>query len=102
MNGQLATPGRIVMFVLAEGNNAGDVRPAIAIRRWDHPMNSCNLQVFLDGTNDTLYGEINPWKASVAFDPNKAPGTWHWPEREAVAAVHEATEEETLPLATDA
>lgn len=82
------------MFVLAEGNNAGDARPAIVIKAMDHPVNSCNLRVFTDGPNDTVNGPIDTWKQSVAYDPYKAQGTWHWPNQVAVVEeVGPATDE---------
>lgn len=86
--------GRIVHFVI--GRNAWDkiiCRPAIIVRVWETDS-QINLQVFLDGTNDTeiveriiKHGkvhhldELNYWVSVVQYSDQKEPGTWHWPER---------------------
>lgn len=59
---------------------------------------SVNLQVFLDGSNDAIQHILHPdypdakkeiprfilWATSrMNDDDTMAPGTWHWPEREA-------------------
>lgn len=88
--------GRVVHYVIDENTH----RPAIVVRVWadeqhyqedaakgDHVV---QLQVFTDGSNDRhtaeslgILGAENGlvWRTSVHFDPNGAPGTWHWPER---------------------
>lgn len=87
------TEGRIVHYVLEDGQN----RPAIVVRAWragvgeGKPTGTVQLQVFLDGGNDTtrpdilgrLYGsaEMTRWATSVPYDETRAPHTWHWPER---------------------
>jgi hypothetical protein len=82
--------GRIVHYVLEDGPNAGEDRPAMIVRVWNLETGYCNLLVFLDGINDghkieyQAGGTIAPmlWKTSRSFDSEtKAPGTWHWPER---------------------
>lgn len=75
--------GRTVHYVLEDGNR-GDVRPAVVVRIWDHggPQGTCNLQVFTDGRNDgEQYASGIAWKTSRCYDPDGAPGTWHWPPR---------------------
>lgn len=46
-----------------------DVLPAMVVRVVD--IERVNLKVMLDGTD--VY-----WATSVAFSPEKVPGTWHW------------------------
>lgn len=72
------TPGRIVHFVMPDGEH----RPAIVVRVWWHRVGMVNLQVFTDGLNDGgqhatgLY-----WATSILLDEeNKIPNTWHWIE----------------------
>lgn len=97
--------GRIVHYVLpSEGrfdrgagarHGVGAHRPALVVHVWPddgsypghEPGTTVQLQVFLDGTND--YGHLATekphmiWATSVHQDEDsKAPGTWHWPERE--------------------
>lgn len=71
--------GRIVHFVLEEKFiNDGECRPAMIVRPW--PGDEANLQVFLDGGNDTeVDGEYIRWAPNVAHDCNADFGTWHWP-----------------------
>jgi hypothetical protein len=70
------TVGEIVHFVIREGQ----CRPALVVR--DLGDESPNLQVFLDGTNDTVGGSTRLWCTSVSHDEEgHATGTWHWPER---------------------
>jgi len=88
---QLATIGRIVHYKLSDtdvaiirdrristrtsGNSvaAGDVFPAIVIRRWGDTLeSSIQLQVFLDG-NDTF------WATSVSEGDGER--QWSWPPR---------------------
>lgn len=88
--------GRIVHYVLREGANVGQHRPAMVVRVWrgadgEPPANGvCQLNVFVDGTNDfpSLLREgfnlAGPscWQTSVLNDEvAKGPGTWHWIER---------------------
>jgi len=65
--------GRMVRYVLASGRSAGQARPAMVVRDWSEKGNGCvNLQVFLDGSNDSgAEGtpEVFPAPASVVcFD----------------------------------
>jgi len=69
--------GRIVAYVLAEGPNKGQDRPAVIVRVWSDT--TVNLQVFTDGDNDGL--PAVKWDTSVQLDPARALRTWHWPER---------------------
>ena len=91
------TEGRIVHYVLNEGRDKGEHRPAIVVRvwrtvQWDGekdfivpgtPENGCcQLQVFTD--SDGKYNDELPpvmWKTSVLFSEAKEPGTWHWIEK---------------------
>ncbi len=83
------TEGRIVHFVLSEGRNKGEHRPAIIVKVWDvHRVDGMiQLQVFTDGSNDFLGqgrdGNWFPllWKTSVHYSEEMEPGTWHWPEK---------------------
>lgn len=81
---QTPTIGRIVHYVLNEGRNAGEERPAIIVRTWGDTPESCvQLQVFTDsGTAGKLNDFLPPvmWKTSVVQDDGKAPGTFHFPE----------------------
>lgn len=71
------TVGRIVHYVLPEGRNAGEHRPAIVTRVWSDVC--VQLQVFTDGENDGLANV--EWRTSILNDEAGAPNTWHWPER---------------------
>ena len=88
------TEGRIVHYVLNEGRDKGEHRPAVVVRVWrvntveggvKTPENGCsNLQVFTDSDADGKYNdELSPvlWKTSVLYDESGAPGTWHWIEK---------------------
>lgn len=75
--------GRIVHFVLEEKFiNDGECRPAMIVRPWhdDEANLEVNLQVFLDGGNDTeVDGDYIRWAPNVAHDSDAGFGTWHWP-----------------------
>jgi hypothetical protein len=81
------TEGLIVHYVMDRGHNIGVHRPAIVVRDWKQQNGLVQLQVFTDGLNDGFVDHngapINViWCTSVAHDEQeKAPGTWHWPER---------------------
>ncbi len=89
------TEGRIVHYVLNEGSDKGEHRPAIVVRVWRGydgsgkqtkiPENGCsNLQVFTDSDSEGKYNdELSPvlWKTSVLYDESGALGTWHWIEK---------------------
>ncbi len=85
--------GSIVHYVLNEGKNAGEHRPAIVVKVWRTsdgkvPENGCSqLQVFLDKGNDGPLAIV--CKTSVTFDESGAPGSWHPIE------MHAYKEEET-------
>lgn len=88
---QKPSVGRIVHYVLPpnaehlHAEAAGQHRPATVVRTWPDYAR-INLRVFLGGTNDAPHGHLiggQLWASSVAQDEDtKAPGTWHWPERE--------------------
>lgn len=73
------TIGRTVLFVLpTTSKRAGEIRPAVVVRvnSVDPVYGSVNLNVQLDGPNDT--GEA-AWQGSVKQDQDgHAPGSWHW------------------------
>jgi len=74
------TVGRIVHYVLREGRNTGEHRPAIIVRVWTDT--TVQLQVFTDKTNDDMTDGVI-WQTSVMLDDSSEKiGTWHWPERE--------------------
>ncbi len=94
---QKPTIGRAVHYVLANGQH----RAATVVNAWPDSAQStiCNLTVHLDGMNDFTPGlhmadpELIPPGAYTAGgvlhvgsahqdEDTKAPGTWHWPERE--------------------
>ncbi len=78
---QEPTIGRIVHYVLDDVMD--EHRPAIIARVFSPVM--VNLQVFVDGQNDSGLVQVGSllWKSSVEHDEEfKATGTWHWPERE--------------------
>ncbi|MBW4478607.1 MAG: hypothetical protein KME54_17545 [Tolypothrix brevis GSE-NOS-MK-07-07A] len=78
------TEGRIVHYVLPDGRNAGEVRPAIVVRVWRDvapeliAKGYCNLQVFTDSTNDYEDGTRVLWATSKIYSDTNEPGTWHW------------------------
>lgn len=71
--------GGLVHFVMGDGQ----IRPAIIVRKFDNDL--CNLQVFVDGTNDK--GLVPPaslesglmWATSVPYSADYEAGSWHWP-----------------------
>lgn len=77
--------GDWVHFVLDEGRNKGEHRPALVVKTWGSPESPApyvQLQVFTDSTNDgDMYAAGIVWRTSVQPDQEaKAPRTWHWPE----------------------
>ncbi len=93
------TEGRIVHYVLPDGNSQGEHRPAIVTKVWSQSDDEAtvNLSVFTDHANDYAlhkpdvhqdsqnanlfggeYGLM--WATSVVYDETKQPGTWHWIE----------------------
>ncbi len=78
------TVGRIVHYVLDRGRGKGEHRPAIVVNDWAGLHEVIQLQVLTDGTNDgDEFATGIAWRTSVHQDEEKkAPGTWHWPERE--------------------
>ncbi len=87
---EMPTIGHIVHYVLdnpqfitMRKDAIGEHRPALVVRVWPG-YDGINLQIFLDGSNDcpNLANEYMTWRTSVPHDEEtKAPGTWHWPER---------------------
>lgn len=76
------TEGRIVHYVLPDGPNAGQHRPAIIVRVWNPVSSTVQLQVFTDGSNDgPKYAAGLFWATSVMLSEEPKPGTWHWIER---------------------
>ncbi len=86
------TEGRIVHYVMPDGRNRGEDRPAIVVRVWrvdgKPPANGvCQLAVFVDGTNDYVNLPMDNtsfmpviWKTSVVHSAEHEFGTWHWIE----------------------
>ena len=72
--------GDIVNFVLDDGRNEGEIRPAIIVHVWDVDNGCSQLQVFTDGDggsyNDGLPNVI--WKTSILHNSNKETSTWHY------------------------
>lgn len=99
------TEGRIVHYVLPDGDSEGEHRPAIVVKVWSQSdpgqpdYATVNLTVFTDHENDykrhkpdvhqdsgynNLFGTPSDglmWATSVTFDNDKKEaGTWHWIE----------------------
>lgn len=81
------TEGRIVHYVMQEGNSVGQHRPAIVVNAWKHVSEyeaegRVNLQVFTDFGNDGKQFESGRyWATSVQYSEEPKPGTWHWIEK---------------------
>lgn len=72
------TVGRIVNCVMpASHRRAGEIRPAVVVRV---NASSVNLDVFLDGPNDSSDIERLDvgWFGTAPYDEGGKPGTWHW------------------------
>lgn len=74
--------GQTVRYVLSEGPNAGQHRPAFIVRLWDAKL--ANLQVITDSpptgdSNDMLPPML--WKTSIRYDETGNWGTWHFVPR---------------------
>lgn len=84
--------GEIVHYVMPDGRNPGEDRPAIVVRVWDAASPTIQLQVFTDGTNDSSWDGAkwtNPeyaagiaWKTSVRYSHSHEFGTWHHTDEE--------------------
>lgn len=88
MEVQKPSVGRIVHYVMPPRHEGAPpaVRPAIVVHVWSesgaYPLPLVQLQVFVDGTNDGAEHTSGvAWRTSVRYDPEGAPGTWHWPAR---------------------
>ena len=78
------TEGRIVHYVMSEGNSVGQHRPAIVVNAWGGSPNEgrVNLCVFSDFGNDGKQFNNGPfWATSAAYSEDPQPGTWHWIEK---------------------
>ena len=74
---QTPAPGRIVQFVLPNG----DSRPLIIVRVWNESGNVSG-HVFHDGPDDAHIDQHGPYKHDVKYNADgKEPSTWHWPAR---------------------
>jgi hypothetical protein len=83
--------GRIVHYVLPNGNSKGEHRPAIIVKVWPTMKESgtVNMLVFTDCNNDVdsrdpqsaSYGSGVAWATSVHYSEEKEPRTWHWIEK---------------------
>lgn len=62
-------------------------QPAIVVRAWGEGLDSLNLVVFRDGSNDAVVpgeepGSLTTWATSVHYSDERTNNrTWHWPER---------------------
>ncbi len=68
-------PKNLPGFQIHSGNpvEVGTVCPMVITSIWGSGAGeTVNGQVFLDGTDSY-------WATSRACDPEKVPGTWHWP-----------------------
>lgn len=80
------TEGRIVHFVLNEGNDIGAHRAAMIVRVWRDistymEEGRVNLSVFPDFGNDgEIYNSGQWWATSVPYSEEPKPYTWHWIE----------------------
>lgn len=77
--------GRIVHYILdASSKWQLEHRPAIVTKVWDKEAGTVNLMVFVDGSNDYDWENLNGgmlWATSVTPDlEGNTPGTWHWIE----------------------
>lgn len=80
--------GRRVHYVLEQRfgirtNVVGQHRAADILKVWDEHSGYVNLQVLLDGSNDTSTGAPfvgGLWVTSVRHSDGKEPGTWHFIE----------------------
>jgi len=84
------TIGRTVHYIMP---GSGKHRPATVVEVFgDRPDGLCNLQVFVDGSNDGFRAEQGThWAPSIHRDDTMTrQGTWHWPEgtREALSIAH--------------
>lgn len=80
------TEGRIVHYVMHDGNSIGQHRPAIIVNAWkgvyESPEWRVNLQVFMDFGNDGKeYESGRYWATSVPYSEEPKPATWHWIEK---------------------
>lgn len=78
------TEGRIVHYVMHDGNSMGQHRPAIVVNAWKgvYTDGRVNLQVFTDFGNDGKdYESGRYWATSVEYSEDPQPGTWHWIEK---------------------
>lgn len=69
--------GRIVHYVLTEGESRGEIRPAIIVRVLDAEKYFVNLRLFLDLGNDSASQPDFIGEAILGDRDN--PGTWFWP-----------------------
>lgn len=68
-------PGDIVYYKIPDGEVAGEVRPAMVIKRYEGTL-LCNLIVFMDGTADGYPGYI-VWRQKVKrSSEGHDPGCW--------------------------
>lgn len=81
------TEGRIVHYVMNEGNSIGQHRPAIVVNAWHEngeyqKEGRVNLCVFSDFGNDGEQFNKGPfWATSVPYSATPIPFSWHWIEK---------------------
>jgi hypothetical protein len=61
--------GRIVFYTMPGGNNPGELRPAIIVRRW--PRELVTLAVFTDLINDNAGGPVLIVQSSQGHAPGQ-------------------------------
>ena len=91
----IGTHPYLVHYVLPDGPNAGECRPAAVVREWtDESQPYHNLLVFADGANDGVGDDPVLWKTSVYHGPDGQGHTWHTHgECEAVTALRAKREQ---------
>ncbi len=79
------TSGRMVHYVLPDGPHMGEHRPAVIVKVWSQDMGTSNLQVFMDGLNDSYDKSMTiniKWVTSSVYSEDVSIiGTWHWIEK---------------------
>jgi hypothetical protein len=75
---------RIVQVCIGEESGEEVWRPAIVVRDWG---GGCvNVQVFLDGTNDSDFASVEECERGLRWEPSRSEGDsvghWRWPPRE--------------------
>lgn len=73
---------RLVHYVLKDGPQKGECRPALVVRDFERPGGEVNLQVFTDSPPTGDSNDMLPplmWVTSVQPGKKNRPGTYHGP-----------------------